>query len=267
MGLEKGVLAAIAKLMARKAPTESEAAALAAARAAAPEQKMLQGVYRGYAGDLPETVYHAGADFAGAARPGLFVTKDREAAQRFLQATGAPRLHTFEMLARRGGGESEIVDMAKRMGIYEEGLPVGQYLEQGENAIFPESAAMVEELHNLGLDHLVVNDGMSKVPSVVVLDPAALRRSEGLFASPQRAVAEYYAKKRAAQTGESPHVEMLLIDPASGAPYNHATMGTGAQPPIVTRARKLAPEDVRDRTQLYRRGGLAQLKEHCSCQK
>ena len=76
-----------------------------------------------------------------------------------------------------------------------------------------------------------------------------------LFATPQKRVADYYAQKRAAQTGQAPHVEMLLVDPFAGKQYGHGTMGTGEQGPMVTKARKLKPEDVQDRTQLYASGG------------
>lgn len=76
-----------------------------------------------------------------------------------------------------------------------------------------------------------------------------------LFATPQKRVADYYAQKRAAQTGEAPHAEMLLVDPFAGRAYGHSTPGTGAQEPMQTRARRLAPEDVQGRTQLYAAGG------------
>lgn len=67
---------------------------------------------------------------------------------------------------------------------------------------------------------------------------------EKLFASPQRAVAERYANKRASQTGEDPRVEMLMVNPFAGRKYGHATVGTGAEPPIPTMARELSPDDV-----------------------
>ena len=76
-----------------------------------------------------------------------------------------------------------------------------------------------------------------------------------LFASPQKRIADYYAQKRAAQTGEAPHAEMILADPFAGRTYGHATAGTGENPPMDTRAKKLKPEDVKGRTQLYAKGG------------
>lgn len=235
-----------------------------AAAAAAPEQKMLQGVYRGYAGEgRGPTVYHAGAEFT-APNPGLFTTPEKAAAEQFQRFTGAPKLHSFEAKPRRTGSDEDVYAMAKRLGIYNPGVPAGQYLEQGENAIFPEAALMVEELRGMGLDSLRLKDGMGKEPSLVALDPAVLRPAPELFATPQRRVADYYAEKRAAQTGERPHVEMLMVDPFAGRAYGHSTMGTGKQEPMTTRARKLKSEDVKESTQLYRRGGLAMMKE-CSC--
>jgi hypothetical protein len=82
--------------------------------------------------------------------------------------------------------------------------------------------------------------------------------SAELFATPQKRVADYYAQKRAAQTGEAPHAEMLLVDPFAGKQYGHATAGTGKNPPMVTKARKLKPEDVKERTQLYAEGGYVE---------
>lgn len=227
-----------------------------AAAAAAPEQKMLQGVYRGYAGEgRGPTVYHAGAEFQQP-NPGLFTTPEKAAAEQFQRFTGAPKLHSFEAKPRRTGSDEDVYAMAKRLGIYNPGVPAGQYLEQGENAIFPEAAQMVEELRGMGLDSLRLKDGMGKEPSLVALDPGVLRPAPELFATPQRRVADYYAEKRAAQTGERPHVEMLMVDPFAGRQYGHSTMGTGKQEPMTTRARKLKSEDVKDSTQLYANGGL-----------
>lgn len=71
-----------------------------------------------------------------------------------------------------------------------------------------------------------------------------------IFASPQRAVAEYYANKRSAQTGGEPNIEMVLADPSAGKAYGHSTRGTGAEPPLTTMARKLAAGDVQATTPL-----------------
>lgn len=101
--------------------------------------------------------------------------------------------------------------------------------------------------------------GEAAAPVSVEAAPA-----ERLFVTPQKRIADYYAQKRASQTGEAPHVEMLLVDPFVGGSYGHSTMGTGRQPPMFTNARKLKPEDIVDRAQLYARGGLARYKE-CNC--
>lgn len=222
------------------------------------ESKLLQGMYRGYAGEgRGETVYHAGAEFKQP-NAGLFTTPEKAAAERFQKTTAAPQLHSFEAKPRRTGTEEDVYRMAKRLGIYEPGVPAGQYLEQGENALFPESALMVEELRNQGLDSLKLFDGMSKTPSLVALDPSVLRRAPELFVTPQKRVADYYAQKRAAQTGEAPHAEMVLIDPATGRRYGHGTLGTGAQGPLRTLAAELKPEEVISTTNLYAQGGLVE---------
>lgn len=223
------------------------------------EQKMLMGVYRGYAGEDPgEVVYHAGAEFKRP-NPGLFTNPERSVVEDFQRAMGAPKLHTFEARPRRLGNDQDVYDTARRLGIYNPGVPASQYLEQGENAIFAEAPMIVEELRNQGLDALRLKDGMGKQPSLVALDPVVLRPAEKVFGTPQRRVADYYAQKRAAQTGEAPHVEMLLVDPFAGRQYGHGTMGSGKNPPMVTRARELKPEDVKSRTKLYAEGGSVQF--------
>lgn len=89
-------------------------------------------------------------------------------------------------------------------------------------------------------------------------DPRPLEEMSEVFASPQRKVGEYYAEKRAAQTGREPHVEMLMVDPFAGTSYRHATAGTGKKRGVVTTARKLKPESIEDRYQLKARGGKIQ---------
>jgi hypothetical protein len=80
-----------------------------------------------------------------------------------------------------------------------------------------------------------------------------------LFVSPQKRIADYYADKRARQTGAEPHAEMLMVDPFAGVTYGHSTMGTGREPPMFTNARKIKPEDVVESTQLYQSGGVVKL--------
>ena len=247
-------------LFTKVAESIGELAAKYGTKAAPKEHKMLQGVYRGYAGEDPgETVFHAGAEFQRP-NPGLFTNPERAAVEQFQQAMGSPKLHTFEAKPRRTGTDEDVYAMARRLGIYNPGIPASQYLEQGENAIFPEAARMVEELRGMGLDSLRLKDGMGKQPSLVALDPGVVRPAESVFASPQRRVAEYYAQKRAAQTGERPHVEMLLVDPFAGKKYGHSIpMDKFNREPVTTRARKLQPEQVKNRTKLYAAGGAVQF--------
>ena len=88
-------------------------------------------------------------------------------------------------------------------------------------------------------------------------NPASVQEGS-VYASPQRAVGEYYANKRAGQTGEEPHLEMLMVDPFKGKEYGHATAGTGKNLPLVTKARELTPEEIKSSTKLYATGGLIQ---------
>ena len=91
--------------------------------------------------------------------------------------------------------------------------------------------------------------------------PAAAAEGE-VFAANQKQLADYYAARRAAQTGEDPHVEMMLIDPNLGYQYRIHPPGAAE----MSRVRKLPPEAAQYTTQLYARGGLAQMKA-CTCQR
>ena len=80
-----------------------------------------------------------------------------------------------------------------------------------------------------------------------------------LFVSPQKRIADYYADKRARQTGTEPHAEMVLLDPFAGETYGHSTMGSGAKAPMFTNAKKVNIEDIEGRTQLYQSGGAVHM--------
>jgi hypothetical protein len=90
----------------------------------------------------------------------------------------------------------------------------------------------------------------------------AMAQDSGVFVTPQRRVGEYYGEKRAAQTGGEPHLEMILADPFAGRAYGHGTLGTKKNPPMVTKARELAPEDVKGSTQLKKKGGRVQFTDN-----
>lgn len=239
-------------------PSKIVKGALSALRKEPEEKKMLQGFYRGFAGtpEKGETVYHAGAKFHDAPRPGTFTTPDKDAALKYGKATGAKALHEFKALPRRSGSDADVIRAAKMHGVYEPGVPVGQYLEQGENAVFDASGEIVQTLRDFGYDSLRLHDAMSEAPSLVVLDPSIVKRPADTFVTPQKRVADYYAQKRAGQTGQEPHAEMVLADPFAGRAYGHSTPGTGATEPLTTKARKLRDSDIVDRTPLYQAGGL-----------
>lgn len=238
-------------------PSKIVKGALSALRKEPEEKKMLQGFYRGFAGtpEKGETVYHAGAKFHDAPRPGTFTTPDKDAALKYGKTTGAKALHEFKALPRRSGSDADVIRAAKMHGVYEPGVPVGQYLEQGENAVFDASGEIVQTLRDFGYDSLRLHDAMSEAPSLVVLDPSIVKRPADTFVTPQKRVADYYAQKRAGQTGQEPHAEMVLADPFAGRAYGHSTPGTGATEPLTTKARKLRDSDIVDRTPLYAQGG------------
>jgi hypothetical protein len=83
-------------------------------------------------------------------------------------------------------------------------------------------------------------------------NPAAAK----VYGTPQRRVAEHYAQTRAAQTGQPPHMEMLMIDPFDvNKSYGHAPATQANQEPMVTQAKQLLPSQIKGRTQLYKKGG------------
>lgn len=84
---------------------------------------------------------------------------------------------------------------------------------------------------------------------------------ESVFVSPQKRVADYYAAKRAAQTGQVPGVEAVLADPFAGRAYGHALPIDRMNPDFVTtQARQLAPQDVMSSRILEKKhGGLVHM--------
>lgn len=82
--------------------------------------------------------------------------------------------------------------------------------------------------------------------------------SETYFVSPQRKVADYYAQRRAAETGAEPHAEMILADPffTRNNPYGLSIpIDKHNRDFLVTRARRVDPDEVKSRTPLYAEGG------------
>jgi hypothetical protein len=85
--------------------------------------------------------------------------------------------------------------------------------------------------------------------------------SDTYFVSPQKRVADYYAQRRAAETGAAPHAEMVLVDPAT---LRHQPYGLSIpidkynRDFLATRARRVDPDEVKSRTQLYAEGGYVE---------
>ncbi len=246
-----------------------------AAASTAKEQPMLQGLYRGYAGDrgTAPVMYHGGTYTPGAevTQP-LYMTRDPGAAASYAQERGG----TVVKLQPRFKNTATPQQL-ERM--------VEQYLPENARAGYTPASALDSSIHGeRDVNRLIYEmqrnprfydsargadlDMAGRMIEVEVALPGRAgvpaAPTEELFLTPQRRVADYYAQKRAAQTGEAPHAEMVLVDPRSGRVYGHSTMGRGSQEPMTTRARKIRPEDVKESTQLYRKGGLAQLKA-CGC--
>jgi hypothetical protein len=93
-------------------------------------------------------------------------------------------------------------------------------------------------------------------------DAAKAAEDAGMvFVSPQRAAGEFYAQKRAKQTGTEPHLEMVLADPFAGFAYGHnIPIGPTNKKIDFTKARQLQPEHVQGVTKLYAEGGAVQQR-------
>lgn len=80
--------------------------------------------------------------------------------------------------------------------------------------------------------------------------------TEPQFAAMDKKVAEYYAKKRAAQTGLPPHLEMIYKQLEAGRKYGHTVpMDEHNRELLITQAYELQPEEIKGRYQLKKRGG------------
>ena len=98
-------------------------------------------------------------------------------------------------------------------------------------------------------------------------DPEATAASQ-FFLTPQLRVADFYAAKRSQQTGRPGHVDRVLVDPEdAGETYGHSTISLpelGFKDPMYTTARrKVSPEQIKTREQLYAQGGpVSRPMEH-----
>lgn len=263
-GLVKGAVKSIGEMVEKYLAKE-------APQAAPKEQKMLMGVYRGYAGEDPAPLvhYHGGTYVPGEpVKQPLYLTRDPELARSYADVKGgsvvkvdprprktAPQRTLDELAAeyvpenaRAGYTPASALDAALHG---ERAVNRLQY-ELGRNPRFYDSARGMD-IGFPGLTRAAPEaEALVMLPGSQVL-PVPQR---DVFATPQRRIAEYYAKKRAAQTGAEPHLEMLLVDPFAGGQYGHAIPIDRLNRDVnYTRARKLKPEDVQDRTKLYAGGG------------
>ena len=181
-------------------------------------------------------VYHAGADFE-TPNPGLFTTPDIEAAEKFLHEFGGSRLHTFHANPKKSGTDKDVAEVAKSLGIYDPKIPVGQYLEQSENAVFSEAPAVVRKLREKGLDSVVIDDGMSSAPSLVILDPAVLTRAPVSRRDVLQSAASQVARRALPSMPEVRVDPQELFEGASDWPSVYRAML-----PVVSR---YAPQEVK----------------------
>lgn len=96
-------------------------------------------------------------------------------------------------------------------------------------------------------------------------EPEATAASQ-FFLTPQPKVADFYAAKRSQQTGKPGHVDRVLVDPEdAGETYGHSTISLpelGFKDPMYTTARrKVSPEQIKTREQLYAKGGSVNKSE------
>lgn len=86
--------------------------------------------------------------------------------------------------------------------------------------------------------------------------------TEPQFAAMDKNVAEYYARKRAAQTGLPPHLEMIYKQLDAGRKYGHTVpIDQHNRELLITQAYELQPEDIKGRYQLKKQGGLASVSK------
>ena len=181
-----------------------------------------------------EVLYRAG--------DGAFFNADKAAVDQFGQAFGG-KVGAHRVIPRRSASDADVESMAKRLGMYQEGTPVGQYLEQGDNAVFDNSAQLVEELRNMGFDSARINDGLSKHPSLVALDPSIVQPAEEFAGAGRRD----FMKKAAGLTAGGVAAAVtpdMLMQALKKAP---ALAGKEAIPAAAVQAAKSAwtPELIR----------------------
>ena len=96
-----------------------------------------------------------------------------------------------------------------------------------------------------GLAHLAGGGVPKKMFQQFYRGFAGAPNQQQAFVSPQLRAAQYYADKRAAQTGMPPGIEAVQTDPFAGRAYGHMLpMDRLNREFVITRARELSPEDI-----------------------
>ena len=121
------------------------------------------------------------------------------------------------------------------------------------------AGAMIRKKAEGGLAQMAGGGQSAKLLQQFYRGFAGAPGKESVFVSPQKRVADYYAAKRAMQTGQAPGVEAVLADPFAGRAYGHSLPVDKLNREFVTtQARQLTPEDViSSRIVEKKRGGLA----------
>ena len=123
---------------------------------------------------VPEGTYW-NAGVTGDIHPGTFLNPNKSAVSQFGQQMGTGPARGFQISPKKTASEADVALVAQELGIFQKGTPVGQYLEQGDNAVFAEAPEILKRLRAKGFDSASLNDGISAQPSLVVLNPKIAR--------------------------------------------------------------------------------------------
>lgn len=105
---------------------------------------------------------------------GSFFTPDQQAAELFGKNFGG-KVGRHRLDPKKTATEADLEKVVREYGVLQEGVPLGQYLEQGDNAVTPYSSFIRGALRKQGFDSVSLNDGMAKQPSLVALDDSIIK--------------------------------------------------------------------------------------------
>lgn len=126
-------------------------------------------------------LFHAGEYSGGDVAPGTFMNADKEAVEQFAKHAGGTRVTELSVSPKNTATEVDVVAEAKRLGVYIDNVPVGQYLEKD---VYAESGEIIKSLRKKGFDSVELKDGISqKSPSLVVLDPKIVNQADSAIKS------------------------------------------------------------------------------------